>query len=466
MGFWGLLSLALGFAVALAGCGGGGSSGEPAAPPPGNGDPPAELAQRIAQAAAEVRADTCFRQADTSGCVWARYTVDATDFAMPHDSGEAVLVVDAFHGSPPLLSPRYANRLKGFLAFGPGGALTPSPGSLRLPATLLSVLRRFASPEPINARRLATLAPAIEASYGGLELGVPSHGAYVLSLLIDASPHQPFVLLDGLNLELMAHDDYCDTSGRTEVQARLLSVARTAADRLAALMREHHVRYVNYSAGHTLPVLRESWAAACGGAAPADALLREKLAAYQPLYAALFNTPGVLASHAAFPNDSAIDFPYDQPSPSFPNRLRIGYFTVLDSGLDEQGRGDTTALQASPALANVDLYVNTGVLPTRPFAYNTTPLLQTDRFGLDLQPITAPQTSWVAPLALSRLIHLRQAAFGARTFDNALIVDLADAVRPRSCPALRDGRCIYQDPLRHGQTEAVRLGYQPKLYQP
>jgi hypothetical protein len=90
------------------------------------------------------------------------------------------------------------------------------------------------------------------------------------------------------------------------------------------------------------------------------------------VYAVLFGTPGVATAHAAAEAGRASDFPYDLPDARWPNRLRVGYFTKLASGLDQNGVGNHDNMLARPANGDADVYVNTGVLPTRPFPYNET----------------------------------------------------------------------------------------------
>ncbi|ODU60160.1 MAG: hypothetical protein ABT02_07130 [Comamonadaceae bacterium SCN 68-20] len=114
-----------------------------------------------------------------------------------------------------------------------------------------------------------------------------------------------------------------------------------------------------------------------------------------------------------------------------------------------------------PSQGQADIFLNTGVLPFRPFEFNATPLLQLGRYGVGLEPITRSTTSWVTPLALSYLIHVRHAQFSGEIMNDALIMKIFDVATPRQCPTLPKGQCIYQDPLLHGQVEAVRLGYRP-----
>jgi hypothetical protein len=452
--------------VLLAACGGdsGGNPPPPVVdpPPPPPPPPPDPLTQQVIEARDEILADSCFRQ-QGANCAWTERAYSSAEFAMTQSTGEAIMVIDEFP-TLPVSAIRYKNRIKGFYRFGAGGLVTPAMSKWRVPSTLWNVLTRFAAADHIPAQRLSALSPAIATSYQGVQFDTAGHGSYVFSVLADTNPLQPLVLVDGLDLARMTPDDYCDTSGAADVQTRLNQIASAAADQIAQTMRANEVRFVNYSAGHTLATVAADWEKSCGSTAPPESVLRAKLAAYAPIYTALFKTPGVIVAHAAIGSGNAADAPYDQASADYPNRLRIGYFTSLNSGLDVEGRGNYGVLQGWPGGEQVDLYLNTGVLPMRPFEYNRTPLLQLDGFGVDLFPVTAPQTSWVAPLALSRFINIRYNDFAGRQMSDPLIAEIFNAAVPALCADLPGQRCRYQDPLLHGKVEAVRLLYRPQYY--
>ncbi|RKH66238.1 hypothetical protein [Corallococcus aberystwythensis] len=432
------------------------------APAP-SGDTPA-LSARLQAAREAILADTCFRERpDGAGCEWGEFAYDPGAFTMRHDSGEAILVIDDFPSLPPRAL-RYQNRLRGYFRVDGQGRLAPVPFSWRLPATLLRTLQSFATPDFVPAEHLRTLAVPLRETYPVQAAQSAGHGSFVFSLLVETNPHQPLVLLDTLSFTAFAPEEFCDGSGTPESLERLRAKASVVAEELRGLMAAQGVRYVNLSSGVTLDSVRQDWSASCQGPLPGDGVLRGKLGAYAPIYAALFHTPGVFTAQSAIDAADPEDNPFDFASEAFPNRLRVGFFTVLESGLDAEGRGAHEGLGGWPGRANVDLYVNTGVLPQRPFEYNRTPLLQVDAFGMDLLPITRATTSWVAPLALSRFIHARSAHFAGQEMSDALIRQVLGRMLPPRCEDLPGGVCLYQDPLLHGQTEGVRLGYRPREY--
>lgn len=463
-----LLASILVIGLAACGGGGGGDGGDRPPPGPGPGQPPPPppppvdpLVQQIAAARETILADVCFRNG--GGCAFTDHAYRPADFAMTESTGEAILIVDTFD-TLPVRALRYRNRIKGFYRFGAGGVVVRASSTWHVPTSLWRALASFSGPDHVAAWRLRSLRTAIQTAYPGVAFDNVGHGSMVFSLLADANPRQPLILMDGFSLHEMAPDAYCDVSGSATAQHRLAVVAQQAAVALQAMIQAEEVRFINYSGGHTLQTIRADWTEDCGGPPPSDDLLRSRLAAHELLYAVLFATPGVATAHAAIGGGQPIDFPFDQASSAYANRIRVGYFTSLASGLDAQGRGAVSALGGWPSEGWADLYVNTGVLPTRPFQHNRTPLLQIDDFGVDHFPIKGPQSSWVTPLALSRLIHLRQSIFADRPMDDALVADLFERVTPGACPSQTGGRCRYQDPLLHGQIEAIRLGYQPLEY--
>ena len=56
----------------------------------------------------------------------------------------------------------------------------------------------------------------------------------------------------------------------------------------------------------------------------------------------------------------AADYPFDQVSASFPNRVRVGFITSLSAGLDEWRRGTVHLAEQFPAAGDADVYFNWG----------------------------------------------------------------------------------------------------------
>ena len=449
--------------LALLPMGCGETSQEP--PPPRPRAPDAALLESIAAAAERIRADTCFRErADVSTCLWVAATHEpALDFAMNDSTGEAILIADDFRVVSPLVL-RYRNRLRGVLRTTEDGTVATTQVSWHVPLRFHEVMTSFSGPDFIPAEWLRSLRIPISDTYSAHLGSGATHGNFVFALLVEANPQQPIVLWDDHGFQDAPQEAFCDPTGTPEALESLREHARRKADSLRAHLGTYNVRFINYSRGTTVHTLRDMWEQRCWTPAPADAVLLAKLKTEEPVLEVLFGSPGVFAAHAAGYVDSPEESPFDFPSERFPNRLRIGFFSTLESGLDPMGRGPLEGLQGQPAPQAVDVYLNSGIQPVRPFAYSPTPLLHASDFGLDVLPITFTSTSWIAPLGLSRFIHLRESLYGGQPLTNERVAALMDAMVPAACTEQPEGRCRYQDPLLHGQTEAMRLGYRPVEY--
>lgn len=424
----------------------------------------ASLRKKIETAKIEALADKCFvEQPDVSVCEWADFSYEPSQFAMRNSTKEAVLIIDEFATLPPRAI-RYKNRIKGFFHASTAGLIEPVAFSWHAPTHLFSILSSFATADTIPAQALRSLQEPLDLVYGAYGSENIGHGSYVFSLLVEMNPLQPLIILDRPDFHHFALTEFCDRSGSPQSISSLHAKSEQVADELRRLMRELDVGFVNLSAGVTLASLRSEWTSSCASSVPADDVMRAKLLAYAPIMAALFNTPGVFTAHAAIDAGDAQNFPFDFPSPTYPNRMRVGFITALESGLDSRGRGEHPALSGWPRENNVDIYLNSGVLPERPFANNLTPLLQIDNFGVSVYPISSTTTSWITPLALSRFINVRYAQESLGALTNELIAKMQQTMTPALCTDMPNQRCIFQDPLKHGQVEAVRLGYMPVEY--
>ncbi|MDX2021146.1 MAG: hypothetical protein SF187_12975 [Deltaproteobacteria bacterium] len=424
------------------------------------GPPPDSLGTAIAGAIERLSAETCFRRADVSMCDWGDFEYSPTRFSIAQDTREAILVVDDF-STLPTFAIRYQNRIKAFLRASPSGRFEAVRAVWRVPVALHEVLTRFATAQFISAKSLGSLREPIVNAFGRHGADATGHGSQVLSMLVEANPHHGLVLVDQISLAKLAPTDFC-ASGDPEATVRLRTLARRVADDLRRVMKELGVHFVNFSAGQTRASVQSDWQRHCSVPLAGTDVLDARLGAYEPIMTSLFGTPGVFAANAAINASDRESFPYDWPAPQYSNRMRAGYFTALASGLDPSGRGTFPVDSAWPARSNVDVYLNSGVLAQRPFPYNDTPLLQVDEYGVDIFPITQTTTSWITPLLLSRFIHARHTQGAGRPMTNELISELRDVIVPPLCPQLDEARCVFQDPLLHGQIEAVRL--LPSLY--
>jgi hypothetical protein len=409
-----------------------------------------------------VEADTCFNRTKPDfGCAWTEHPFDPSEFAMADSTGEAILIVDTLPGLSPAMF-RHRRRLKGYYRPTEDGTLAPARYTWRLPTTVHDALDAFATPEFIPSEWLTPLAEPLQRRFPLTYPEAVAHGGNVFALLVETSPRQPIILLDSLNHETFARGLACDASdaGLAAFSERVRQVAAS----LRQLLREHNVRFINVSRGDTFFSVRETWSKHCGTPLPSEEVLRAQLHALAPLYDVLFNTPGVFAAHSAIDSTGSHDYPYDGLDARYPFRLRMGFFQTLESGLDARGHGPYHQLAGWPALANADVFFNSGVLDERPYPYNRTPYLIVDPLGVSISPVSHTTTSWIAPLGLARFISLRDGPYAGQPLTEDLVRTLQRDMVPEECPDLPRGRCLYQDPLLHGQVEAVRLGYRAREY--
>ena len=413
------------------------------------------LQGRIDDAIQSIRSDTCFAQEDTSRCEWADYEVGPATFNMAKSTGEAILMVDVFgEGFFPALL-RYRNRLLGFYEVS-GDSVAARVLSVHVPRRLGDALVSFAGPELIPARSLAPLLAPIETAYGNVDLLYYGHGGVVFSHLIELVPEQPLVLLDLTKL----FDFPAALCQGADGPAT--AVARAHFDAIAASLRQvildQNVRFINASFGSTASTLAADWVRICGSPAPSGEPLQRLLHIYDPIYDLLFNSEGVITAHAATNLGSAGDFPFDQVSARYPNRVRVGFFSSLRSGLDEWGRGEVSKVDQFPVDGDADVYVNWGCETLGPCADPHYELV--GPFGLGSAAPSVMTSSYVNPLGLARLINLRYANHPGEPMNDALVRSLEREMIPSLCGAGGTAACVYQDPITHRQLEIYRLQYE------
>lgn len=412
------------------------------------------LEDRINAAVANIASDTCFAGPDTSMCEWRTYGL-AGHFNMAASTGEAILVIDDFgEGALPQLV-RYRNRLLGVYRVDTESETIVERGeAVRLPKQLGDALVSFAGPDFIPASRLLRVAVAAGTTYGRLPLLFLGHGGIVFSHLVELAPEQPVVLLNLTGLFGLL-PSLCGGVNEGSLAAAAAHYANIA-DSLSELMHRHNVRFVNASFGDSAQTLAADWSRTCGDPVPSAPVLRRVLHLYDPVYDVLFNTPGVVTAHAAANLGAPADFPFDQVSPLYPNRVRVGFISSKSSGLDPLGRGTVRKAEQQPRNnSDADVFVNWNCEVFRGCADRHYELAGSFGLGATSLPIMA--TSYVNPLGLGRLINLRYADHGDEPqVTDELIEVLKQELVPPLCGAAGDRPCVYQDPILHRQLEVYR----------
>jgi hypothetical protein len=415
----------------------------------------AGLQRRIDEAIRSVQSDTCFAQGDPALCEWADYEVGPAQFNMARSTGESILVIDEFvPGFFPELV-RYRNRIRGFYEVR-DDTVAARVLSVHLPRRLGDVLVSFAGPEFIPADALARVALAISPIYGKVNLLYYGHGGVILTHLIELVPEQALVLLDiGHLVDLPPM--VCAGIDDGTIAAATAHVTAIAAS-LARVMTEHQVRFINASFGSTTATVAESWRRTCGGAVPSAEQLQRVLHVFDPLFDLLFHSEGVITAHAAANLGCPGDYPFDQVSAKYSNRVRVGFISSLSSGLDEAGRGAVNKADQFPVDGDADVYLNWGC--EAPDVCAEPHYRGAGVFGFGSGTLPIMSTSYVNPLGLARLINLRYANHGAEPMTDALVQKLRRELTPSLCGADGAQPCVYQDPIVHRQLEPYRLHYE------
>ncbi len=440
----------LGLLVLLlfAACGGGHDS----PPPEGQAPPDPSLRARIDLAVTRITADTCFAQSDTSACEWADYSLGPNFFNMTASTGEAILIVDDMDDGALAQLLRYRNRILGMYRVN-GQAMELRAPSVRLPKQLGDALVSFAGPEFIPANQLGLVGQAAGATYRNVPLLFLGHGGIVFSHLVELAPEQALVLLNlrGLLGLLPALCEGVDSGRLAAARAHFVAVASG----VRGLMRERNVRFVNASFGDSAQTLARDWSRTCGTAVPSPDVVRELLHLYDPIYDVLFNTSGVITAHAASDLGDATDFPFDQLGPLFKNRVRVGFISSMNSGLDAFGRGTVHKAEQFPRNnGDADVFVNWRCEFTAGCAQPHYEMA--GAFGLGAIALPLMTSSYVNPLGLGRLINLRYKNHERELMSDTLIQTLKQELTPALCGQGGTQPCVYQDPITHGQLEVYR----------
>jgi hypothetical protein len=289
------------------------------------------------------------------------------------------------------------------------------------------------------------------------------HGSIALSYLAEHNPQAELVVVKLPEFATLFQDEFC----RADIAALTAKVRALTEEFYQLLILGQDVEFLNMSAGYDLDGIK---AAAQHCSTPPDATqYGALLQSYQPFYQMLFDSPKLLAVQAGVVNNDPIRFPLDQAA--FPHRIRAGFYNteLVSSGLSAQGV-PTGAMPMLPAaqqnsLAVLDVLINFGYDPTQfPCQAQATTYRIPAASGLGYAALCDEQTSWAAPVVVSRLIHLRQSQFAAVAWSDQLIAQLKQALTPALCTAQGKAEpvvCQLQDPLLHRQHEVFRLQYLP-----
>lgn len=414
------------------------------------------LDQRIEAAKQQIGRDTCFQTQAPSQCEWDDFSIGPDSFNMAKRSDASILVMDpdfTVAANPFLL--RYRNRILGYYEFDEThDEFAPMTLVARLPRLLGQVEVSFAGPEFIPASALTEVAKAAGKTYASLNLtSLPGHGAIVLGHLVDLVPEQPLVVVKMNTREIPA--ELCSSLNADSIDRVKARIASRAAS-LRALMARHNVRYVNASFGSTTKTMANDWSAVCHSTPPGTEQLRSLLSMLEPIYETLFNTPGVIAAQASAELGDPSDFPFDQRTERLANRVRVGHFSSTASGLDGDGRGSLVKTEQFPA-NGADVFLNWGCGGYKE-SCGEPHYRVVGGFGLSEATDPIMTTSFITPLAVARLVNLKNVRHPQEPWSNELVAQLQSDLTPPKCGTGKEA-CVYQDPIANRQLEVYRLNY-------
>ncbi|MFW7379955.1 MAG: hypothetical protein ACOH5I_14170 [Oligoflexus sp.] len=279
-----------------------------------------------------------------------------------------------------------------------------------------------------------------------------AHGNAVLDILAIYNPEAEFVLASG-----EYHQAFIESMCRLDFPA-LEQFLRNRLRSLLGIIATEEIQFINYSAGYTKGQLRRAFADLCGVREPAEEDLDEFLRIEHAFIEQMSNLSQVIFVQAAASVPAGIDpldfAPNDCLREGHPNRLRVAY--LLGNGLNIPREGtDLEAMQdyIPPSFLHarpcIDVYLNARMDHRFPFKPDVQPIQVSDG-ALGLLPLPAPASSFISPLALSRMINIKEVQFSDENLSDQLIQRIFKILT-------HDGARMVQDPMFHHDLEKFRL---------
>lgn len=376
---------------------------------------PSPVEMTVSEALKYIVADRCFDTADdVNTCEWRDFWPKPFQVKKRRKGHSTVLIVDSFDPSAGWL--RLGSRTRGLYEFSKSEPkiLERSIGSFRLPRRLGEILLAFDRTPFVGSINLQPLLNPVTELYLPHVRMPRDHGNLVLQILENVMPNSPLIFLQTENLsafellggEICSCSSLSTSTSKTTLkkfQGHMNGIGQEIRSFLAA----HEVGFVNASWGITRTSVRDAWQAKCKTRLPPTEVLDAIVDLHHPIVSALFNTPGVVAAHAAqdlAPGDYA---PFDvRHNVLYPNRIRFGGFALFGESIPSTGSDSVPAPDQFPSQnKDADVFINVGCSPDecRPngFAWVT------HGIGLGGEPLKIHLTSFITPVGLANIaFHL------------------------------------------------------------
>ncbi|MBQ4877830.1 hypothetical protein J8M21_11495, partial [Pseudoalteromonas luteoviolacea] len=393
------------------------------------------------------------------------------------DSNETILIIDD-EGINFSATLRYRSRVKslysiddnGYYYKASKGGFDPEFKVPRIIKDTLNSIDNFTDPSGnhtfVPAAWLTdSLFPVVKSRY---EYPFVGHGATPFHYLLEHNPESELIVVPMPKLHESRLDLFCNPTDNN-ISSLTAHIEDIAEDFKQTVLLQEDVEYLNYSGGYEIErVIAMTWKQYCLSPLPSEETLAALHNTVRPFYDVLFNTSGVMAFQASGINMTAYNNELDIDK-SYQNRLLVAPFTVLDTKLPANGEINGNAPELDASIYNskqwIDVMVNLGITPIRPFPFNETPAMATTSLGLSYTPFSDSSTSWSSPIALSTALYIKNVKYDELQLDDIVIEQIKNDMTPQLCHYNNweiidyEGKCKMQDPLLHRRHNLFELGY-------
>lgn len=387
----------------------------------------------------------------------ASYSFDDGQFQMIDQRPESILVVEGNIAHAKTI--RYRTRFKAFLEFSEGTLRHANP-SIKIPRGLGDFIKKLDSVEFQSAITTQPYWDIVTQKYPDYWKLDQEHNSGILGAIIEHNPKHAIVALDRFTAkDILGIERFC----RSDIDFfEIMQHIEVTRAQLQKKLDEYEIGYVNFSMGFSQSDIRKQFIKTCRyGPSPEQLrLIEEAMGGLLEVFGKAENV--ILVQSAAYDGKVGES---DKDNENYPHRIRVGAINVASSGLGPDGTSldkgdfDTSFRKFNGIGTYADVYVNLGV----DFfcKVNSATFLTPGPLGIGLVPISnIASTSDAAPLALSRIIHLKETFFPDQKLNHDTIEALMDMLTPKQCPYLRaDARCVFQDPSQHKQFMVFSMGY-------
>lgn len=273
------------------------------------------------------------------------------------------------------------------------------------------------------------------------------HNFGIMGSIIQHNPQHAIVALDNFTLSGLFSRKYLCTQNTDEIKRQ----ASTSKEALEKLIKGHNISYTNLSKGFSERDFQDEFKKLCG-VNPQEKTLLALVSSFEGLMAVLAGDEHlILVESAAYEGNVGT---IDRDESRYPFRIRAGAVNILESDLNAEGvlshREKLSTLRRIYKATGVhaDVYVNLGLdLMNRMFPSTFT---SAGPLGVGSCSVgNVHSTSLAAPLALSRVIAIKEELYPNESLDREKFQAIKDRLIPKKCHSLLQSRCIFQDPVKN-----------------